>query len=221
MDVTAAVAARRSVRAFLPDPVPLDRLLTIARDAGRAPSGGNLQPWHVDIVHGAAMVRLKTLMRERIPATAIEPAEYRVYPPNLTAPYRDRRFAVGEAMYGHLGIGREDRAGRSAWFARNYAFFGAPAAYLVSVNRDMGRPQWADLGMYLQTLMLLAIGGGLATCAQEAWSVYPETVARFLSMPPQRMLFCGVAIGHEDETAAVNQLRTDRAHDAEWLSVVA
>ena len=101
-------------------------------------------------------------------------------------------------MYGHLGIPREDKAARLRWFARNFQFFGAPAAYFVTVDRGMGPPQWADLGMYLQSLMLLAVERGLATCPQEAWAVYPETVIRFLGTPPERMLFCGVAIGYED-----------------------
>jgi nitroreductase len=220
MDLKDAIAARRSVRAFLPDPVPLDRLVGIARDAARAASGGNLQPWHVDIVHGAPMARLKALMAERLAAGALERMEYAVYPPALAAPYRDRRFAVGEAMYAELGIARADKSARREWFARNYAFFGAPAACFVTVDRGMGPPQWADLGMYLQALMLLAVEAGLATCAQEAWAVYPNTIDAFIGTPATRMLFCGVAIGREDQDAPVNRLRSERAPPDEWLRVV-
>jgi hypothetical protein len=31
--------------------------------------------------------------------------------------------------------------------------------------------QWVDLGIYLQSLMLLATGKGLATCAQGFWQL--------------------------------------------------
>jgi len=221
MNVTQAVAERRSVRAFLSDPVPVEQLLDLARRAARAATGGNLQPWHVDLVAGAAMSRLKILMAERVAAGTVEEPGYTVYPPALSTPYRDRRFAVGEAMYAQLGIAHDDKAARRAWFARNFAFFGAPAGFFVTVDRAMGPPQWADLGMYLQTLMLLATEAGLASCAQEAWAAFPATVEDFLRTPPERMLFCGVAIGFEDAEAPVNRLRSERAPDTEWLSVVA
>lgn len=166
-------------------------------------------------------MRLKAIMATTLASGRLERAAYDVYPRELVDPYRARRFAVGEAMYAHLGIPREDKAARLAWLANNFAFFGAPAAYFVTVDRRMGPPQWADLGMYLQALMLLAVGEGLATCAQEAWAVYPDTVERFLGTPGERMLFCGVAIGWEDTDAPVNRLRSARAGEEEWLRVVA
>ena len=220
MDVSEAVAGRRSVRAFLDREVPLDTLRDLAVRAGRAATGGNLQPWHVDIVAGEAMVRLKAVMADTLASGRLEAAQYPIYPAKLEGAYRDRRFAVGEAMYAHLGIPRDDKAARMRWFANNFRFFGAPAAWFVTVDRGMGPPQWADLGMYLQTLMLLATEAGLGTCAQEAWAVYPDTVTAFLGTPPGRMLFCGVAVGHEDRQAPVNRLRSARADEGEWLTVV-
>ena len=221
MDVTEAIAARRSVRGFLDTPVDPTQLHDLAVKASRAATGGNLQPWHIAIVQGDAMTRLKATMAEKLATGATEQPAYDIYPKDLTAPYRDRRFAVGEAMYAELGIPREDKPARRDWFARNFAFFGAPAAYFCTVDRRMGPPQWSDLGMYLQTLMLLAVDAGLATCPQECWAIYPETVGRLLALPAERMLFCGVAIGFEDVAAPANALRARRADTAEWLSVVA
>lgn len=217
MDVADAVAARRSVRGFLPTPVPTELLVRLAGAAARAPSGGNLQPWHIDIVAGEALARLKALMAERIAAGALEAADYAIYPPALSGFYKARRFEVGMALYGAIGIERSDLEGRNHEFRRNFDFFGAPAALFCSISRDMGPPQWSDLGMYLQSFMLLAVGEGLATCAQECWAIYPDTVGAFLGLPPERMLFCGMAIGYEDEAAAANRLRTIRADGAEWL----
>ncbi|MCP3736120.1 nitroreductase family protein [Sphingomonas sp. RP10(2022)] len=220
MDVRQAVTARRSVRGFLDTPVDVAILRNLAETAARAPSGGNLQPWHVHIVHGEAMARLKADMAGVLARGETETPEYAVYPPGLAAPYATRRSDIGEALYGRLGIPREDRAARRRWFADNFRFFGAPAACFCSVDRGMGPPQWSDLGMYLQTLMLLAVEAGLATCPQECWSMYPETIGRFLGLREGRMLFCGVAIGFEDEGAAANALRSERAPVGEWLSVV-
>lgn len=216
MNVSEALAARRSVRGFLETPVDPALIRALLEKASRAPSGGNLQPWHVDVVTGEAMARLKALAAARIAAGAVEEPAYAIYPPGLTAPYRDRRFAVGEQMYAHIGIPREDKAARRQWFARNFQFFGAPAAIFCTVDRQMGPPQWSDLGMFLQSVMLLAVEAGLATCAQECWAVYPETITGFLGTPPERMLFCGMAIGVEDVSVAANRLRAERAGLEEW-----
>lgn len=214
--VSEAVAARRSVRGFLDRPVDPALIRRLVEQAARAPSGGNLQPWHIDVVGGAALARFKAEIAAKLQAREREAPAYAIYPPELDDPYAARRFAIGEAMYGHIGIPREDRAARKAWFARNFAFFGAPLALFCTVGRGMGPPQWSDLGMYLQTLMLLLVEHGLSSCPQECWAMYPETVTRFLGTPPERMLFCGMAIGYEDERAPANGLRSERAPVDEW-----
>lgn len=221
MQVSDAITARRSVRGYLDREVDPALLKELALQAARAATGGNIQPWHVDIVHGQSMVALKELMAGKIARRETETPGYDIYPKEMEDVYRKRTFAVGEEMYGRLGIPREDKKARAIWFSRNFQFFGAPAAYFVTVDRRMGPPQWADLGMYLQNLMLLAVEHGLATCPQECWAVYPETVERFLGTPAERMLFCGVAIGYEDPDDPANLTRTTRAPEEEWLTVKA
>ncbi|MDM0020300.1 nitroreductase [Variovorax saccharolyticus] len=219
MQIQEAVASRHSIRAFLPTPVDGDTIRRVLSAAARAPSGGNLQPWHIDVVAGDALAALRATLREKLSrGDEPEATEYDIYPPSLRAPWRDRRFQVGEAMYARLGIPREDKAARRRWFSRNFDFFGAPLALFCSVDRSMGPPQWSDLGMYLQTVMLLLRGEGLDSCAQECWAIYPQTVGAAIELPAGRMLFCGMAIGHRDPDHAVNGLVSDRAPEAEWLS---
>jgi nitroreductase len=218
MTVTDAVLARRSVRGFLDKPVDLELIRRLVELAARAPSGGNLQPWHIDVVSGPALDGFKREVAAKLMAGHKEAPAYDIYPLELDNPYKARRFEVGEAMYGHIGIPREDRAARRMWFARNFAFFGAPVALFCTVRRSMGPPQWSDLGMYLQTLMLLLVEHGLASCPQECWAIYPETVTDFLGTPPERMLFCGMAIGYEDEGEPANRLRSARAPLEDWAS---
>ena len=219
MDVRDAVAARRSIRGFQDTPVDLALVQRLVVEASRSASGGNLQPWHIDIVAGEAMNRMKQTMIAKL-AGGPETPEYDIYPKELVAPYRDRRFAVGEAMYERIGIPRDDKLARRMWFARNFAFFGAPLALFMTIDRRMGPPQWSDMGMFLQSFMLLAVEEGLATCAQECWAVYPETVKGFLGTPDERMLFCGMAVGYEDTAEPANALRTARADTAEWVRVL-
>ncbi|MCC2981632.1 nitroreductase [Sphingomonas sp. IC4-52] len=221
MNVSEAVKERRSVRGFLDKEVPMDVLKELALQSARAATGGNIQPWHIDIVAGAKMDELKAIMRGKLERRETEKPGYDIYPREMTEATKKRTFQIGEIMYGHLGIPREDKAARAQWFARNFQFFGAPAAFFVTVDRRMGPPQWADLGMYLQNLMLLAVEKGLATCPQECWAVYPNTVEGFLGTPPERMLFCGVAIGYEDPEEPANRTRAPRAPEEEWLTVLA
>ncbi|HAN35590.1 MAG: nitroreductase [Acidimicrobiaceae bacterium] len=217
MDVVDAVHSRSSIRQFLPDPVGDDVLRSLLADASRAASGGNVQPWRIYVVNGESMARLREFLPTQPP---IEATEYDIYPPKLTEPYRTNRFAIGEQMYATLGIEREDKAGRLRQFAHNGDFFGAPAALFCFVDRQMGPPQWSDLGMFLQTFMLLAVERGLATCAQEYWSVRQGAVRSFVGAPDNEMLFCGMAIGHADPAAAVNSLRSERMPLDQWARFV-
>ncbi|WBH15244.1 nitroreductase [Sphingomonas radiodurans] len=221
MNVSDAVIERRSVRGFLDKEVPLEVLKALALKSARAATGGNIQPWHIDIVTGAKLDELKAIMRGKIERRETETPGYDIYPREMTDATKARTQQIGEIMYGHLGIPRDDKRARAMWFARNFQFFGAPAAYFVTVDRRMGPPQWSDLGMYLQNLMLLAVEAGLATCPQECWAVYPKTVEAFLGTPAERMLFCGVAIGYEDAADPANRTRSPRAPEEEWLTVLA
>ena len=211
MKVSEAVTSRKSVRQFLSDPVDPAIIRRVLDTAARAPSGGNLQPWHVHVVGGESLAKLKSIMADRIAqAPAGEQMEYDVYPRELGSPYRERRYQVGEDLYRSIDVAREDRPGRLRQFARNYAFFDAPLALFCSVDRQMGPPQWADLGMFLQTVMLLLREAGLHSCAQECWARYAQSVGEFLALPRERMVFCGMAIGHEDPDAPINQWRSAR-----------
>lgn len=219
MKVSEAVASRRSVRGFLPSPVDPAVIRRVVEAAARAPSGGNLQPWHIDVVAGAPLEELKAIMRQRMAeAPGGEPTEYDIYPKVLPAPYKDYRFAVGEELYRALGIPREDKMARMMWFARNFQFFGAPVALFCTVAKTMGPPQWSDLGMYLQTLMLLLREEGLDSCPQECWAIYPATIRDFLKTPDDRMLFTGMAIGFKDEADPANAARPARAPLADFAT---
>jgi len=213
--VTEALETRLSVRDFLPTPVPEATIRQVLATASRAPSGGNTQPWRIDIVSGAKLDELKAIMQRRLAEVAAgdrsEAPEYDIYPKELVAPHRDYRFKIGEDMYARLGIPREDKAKRLQWFARNYQFFGAPMALFCSIDRRMGPPQWSDCGMFLQSVMLLLREQGLDSCAQECWAVYPKTISAFIGIPPERMLFTGMSIGWRNPEHPINALRSDRA----------
>jgi len=215
MNVTDAVQTRKTTRDFLPDPIGDDVIRDLLEKASRAPSGGNVQPWKIWVINGDSMAAFREHMKEAPHTTEME---YDIYPPSLWEPHRTYRFTVGEQMYATIGIERDDKAGRLRQFARNMDFFGAPASLFCFIDRRMGPPQWSDLGMFLQTFMLLAEEAGYQTCPQEAWASAHEQVRSFTGAPSDLMLFCGLAIGKANHEHPINSLVSERAAVEEFAT---
>ena len=212
MNVSGAVTSRRSIRVFLDEPVHRAVLERVLEKSQRAPSGGNVQPWHAVMLTGEPLERLVARIAEEFPkGRAAHAPEYHIYPPELDGEYEQRRRGVGEDMYGALEIPREDKAKRLMWFANNFRAFGAPVLMLVHTPKYMGPPQWSDIGMWLQTVMLLLREEGLDSCPQEAWAVYSPQIREVVAIPEDHIFFCGLAIGHRDPDAPVNRFAVARA----------
>ncbi|MCP9274757.1 nitroreductase family protein [Mycolicibacterium arenosum] len=219
MDVYEAVKTRRAVRGFTDRPVPDDALRRVLAAAAWAPSGSNIQPWRVYVLTGEPLKQLKKAAVERV--TAGDPwdeRQFQMYPPELKSPYGERRSAFGIQRYTALGVAREDWEARQRAALGNWDCFGAPTALFCYIDRDLGMPQWADMGMYLQTVMLLLRAEGLHSCPQMAWSQVRETVADAVSPPDDLILFCGMSIGYEDPSVSV--ARTGRAPLGDTVSFV-
>jgi nitroreductase len=212
MDVSEAVASRYSCRTFLPTPIPERTIRAIVERAARAPSAGNMQPWRIYAIAGRRVEELKNLLAPRMAAELPkgEGTDYTIYPEPLSEPYKARRFQVGEALYKSIGVPREDKPSRYRQYARNYEFFGAPAALFFAREKVHGPAQWADIGGYLQTVALLAREFGLHSCPQQAWVSFNQTVRKFLKLPDHLMIYSGMAIGTADGNAPINGWRSPR-----------
>lgn len=212
MNVSEAVATRRTVRAYLDKPVDQAVLKRVLEKAQYAPSGGNTQPWNATVITGAPLAKLLADVAAILPeGAARQKPEYNIYPPELDGLYAERRKGVGEAMYAALDIPRDDKMGRLAWFARNFQAFGAPVLMLIHTPRYMGPPQWSDIGMWLQTVCLLLREEGLDSCPQEAWAIYQEQIRAVANIPDDHIFFCGLGVGWRDPDAPVNQFPVPRA----------
>jgi len=219
MNVTEAVRQRVSTRAFLDVQIPRDQLADLLETAQRAPSGGNLQPWRLIAVTGAVKDEIIALAHHTLGANPGGAAmgDRPVYPDlnAVDAVYNRRRKSVGEMMYAKLGIPREDHAGRIGWFANNYRFFGAPVGLFLVIDRRMGHGQWAHMGMYMQTIALLAQERGWGTCMQEAWARLRDELHDYFGLNEHHMIFAGISLGVPDPDAPVNHLYTERAPQSE------
>ena len=213
MKVSDAVRARRSIRAFTSEPISNEVIKDLLALAARSPSGGNLQPWKIYVVNKQSM---KKFLEFQDSWDQPETPGYAIYPSGLTEPYRTSRYQLGEAMYDLLGIPRDDKDARLKQVMRNFEFFGAPAAIFCFVDKQMGPPQWSDLGMFLQTFMLLAQEAGIDTCAQEAWAMKNDSVSEFVGSGDNDILFCGLAMGYKDKDAVINKLSSERRPLKQW-----
>ena len=211
--VDKVMRERKSVRAFLPTPIPEEEIRALLQVAARAPSGSNIQPWHVYVVSGDKQIALGAEMLEAF----LDPeknklcrAEYDYYPKNWIEPFLSRRRKVGFALYDLLGIGKGDRSEMQRQHGRNFTFFDAPVALFFTMNRILEQGSWLDSGMFIQNVMLAAKARGLDTCAQAAFCQYHEIIARHLNIPPDQQLVCGLSLGYEDTSKPENSLISDR-----------
>jgi len=211
--VDAAITSRRSLRAFLPTPVPRETIEDILRVASRAPSGTNTQPWKVYVLTGEplqALARDITAVYDDPAEAARHREEYAYYPVEWRPPYIDRRRKVGWDLYGLLGIAKGDKPRMHAQHGRNYVFFDAPVGLMFTIDRVMQQGSWLDYGMFLQNIMVAARARGLDTCPQAAFTQFHRIILPRLGAADGEMLVCGMSLGFADPAAVENTLVTER-----------
>jgi nitroreductase len=209
-DFSDILARRRSVRAFTKDPIDRPTLEKICQAARRAPSGANLQPGKFHVLTGAPLAAISArLDRANTENTPIDLA-YSYFPEMMSPALKDRQRKAGYALYEALGIARRDVTGRRAQFAQNYRFFDAPVGVIVTIDRDMGKGCFMDLGMAIMTFLLAAEDAGLGATGIGALANYGGIVHDHLNLPAGELVVCGIAVGVADQSATVNQFRTER-----------
>lgn len=212
--------ARRSIRGYVPRSVPDDLLHQVLVQARLAPSGANLQPGSFIHVRGTVRDALSADLTEAWRHGREEAEDYSYFPKPMPHTLRRRQVAAAQALYGALGVARDDRAGRDAQFERNFRFFDAPVALIVTMEHGFGSGGYMDLGMTLYGLMLAAQSHGLATCAIGAMASYPSLIRQHLGLDASSHIVCGMALGYADPNAPVNQTQTTRGELGEYFKVV-
>ena len=208
-----AISSRRSVRAFLPTPVPPEDVEAILSTARYSASGMNMQPWRVHVLTGEAKSRLSALLAELddSPEGSRDLQEpYNYYPREWFSPYLERRRKVGWDLYGLLGIAKGDKDRMHKQHGRNYRFFDAPVGFFFTVDRQLEEGSLLDYGMFLQSVMIAARARNLHTCPQAAFLKFHCQIADFLEIPVGQMLVCGMSLGYADPASIENSLVTER-----------
>ncbi len=211
MTVSETLRARVSIRACT-DKCPSEAMVRKILDIARwSPSGSNMQPWKVIAVAGQARDEVCGLARRALAANpAGEEGAYPVCPAKLPSPFRERRSLVAWQRYAAMGVERDDEAARAAAVARNYDFWGAPVGLFFVTDRNLEHSQWAHLGMFIQSVVLVSEEMGLGSCVQEAWAKVRETLRRHFGLPWHDVIYCGMALGYADRMQPINAVRSTR-----------
>lgn len=207
MNVTEAVLSRRSVRAFTNRPVSRDVIKNVLDKARWAPSGCNYQPWEALVLTGEPLQGLRARLALAEPD---EPMEYRFDAPAALERYKSRLRNLGARMYGSMKVERNDTTAREEFMRKNLVSFDAPVLLLCHFPKLMGAAQWSDVGMWLQTIMILLREQELDSCPQEFMGMYGRTIKAELGLADDVLLFCGLAIGYGDHRQPVNQFERER-----------
>ncbi|MFO0692684.1 MAG: nitroreductase [Polyangiales bacterium] len=207
-DFDETLRGRRSVRAFLPEPVPMERILECLELAQHTPSNCNVQPWRVFLASGAARDRVRARLVEAVtsgvPGDGTDPID------DFQGDYRTKQVACAVEMYGHMGVARGDKEGRFRANLRNFELFDAPHVAFVAMEKSFGVGVALDVGMWVQTFMLALASRGIGSCAQASLRSYTGIVREELGMPESLRLLCGISFGYEDAAASVNRTRQPR-----------
>lgn len=215
------IESRASVRQFIPDKlVPLEKVRELLKIAHRAPSGGNLQPWQVHVLlpqkRDEVVGKVDALLGAGVMSQG---PQYNIYPPELKNPWKARRHRNGEMLYELLKVPKSDTRGKVAHLKKNWTFFGAPHGLIITIDKSMEPGQWADVGMFIQNLVLLFHSEGISTCLQESWAHFHQVLKESLMLGEEDVVFCGIAYGYADSSAPVNRLRTERCEEEEFVRV--
>ena len=219
--VEEAISSRRSIRAFLPTPVPQQTIENILDTAARAPSGTNIQPWKTYVLPGDSLAGLSQpiLKVYNDPGSAKDHTEeYAYYPREWVSPYIERRRKIGWDLYGLLGITRDDKQKMHHQHGRNYCFFDAPVGLMFTIDRVLEQGSWLDYGMFLQNIMIAARGDGLDTCPQAAFTPFHRVISEYLNIPETQSVVCGMSLGYADPNAVENSLTTEREPLDHWVT---
>lgn len=219
LSVTDAMLQRGAVREYTDQQVGIDLVREILELAGRAPSGGNVQPWKVYALAGSAKQQLsEAVMAKAMESPMGDQPDISIYPQGMDEPWRSRRYHCGELMYSALDIPRDDKDARFAQGAKNMLFFGAPVGLIITMDRGLCESQVIDIGLFLQSILLLAQERGLATCPQASWTLWSGVIRKSLELDDQEMIMAGVSLGYAVAEAPVNHLNQPRAELAEFAS---
>jgi nitroreductase len=217
MELKETIRNRRTIRRFLPDPVPEETIKELIADALWAPSWKNAQPWELVVATGQTLARFKKENKAALLAGKTSLPDIPI-PKDLPNPFKDRYADLNERVYRAQSIDAHDSPGRVKYYARMYALYDSPALILLLVDKGLSiEYAMLDCGMFVQTFCLLAHERSLGTAILSAAVHCPPIVHRIFSIPDTKLLVVGIALGLPVLDASVNVFERKRGSLEEFV----
>lgn len=203
MNVSEALQARRSCRAFNPEPVDRDTLLAVLNDALRTPSWANTQPWEIFVAGGKVLGEINQAYlenhRNNVPQAPELPR-----PKGWPEWINERR----KELFAGISLAAGEAA--KEFGELNQKFFHAPAVIYLCMDKSLTSWSVFDLGALSQSIMLAATERGLATMPAVTLIDYPEVLHDRLDIPDDLSIIFGIAVGYEDQQHSINKFKSVR-----------
>jgi nitroreductase len=178
MEFDDVVLSRRSIRGYLPQPVPRELIREILALAMRAPTSLNTQPWNFYVVAGEVLNRIRRGNVERNLAGVPDSREFRMGP-GYAGPHRERQIEIAKQLFAAMGIARDDQAARQDWVLRGFRQFDAPVSIVITYDRVLqgGDIPPFDCGGVVNCLVNAAWSRGLG-CVINSQGIMQSPVVR-------------------------------------------
>lgn len=221
LNTLEAMQARRSIREFEEERVPMETIRQLVAAAGCAPSSKNTQPWRLFLAQGPALDGLRADYLEAFDSGRAPQFQYSYSPAPLPAAWSERAKSVGIGIFKHKGIGREDTAKRRAHDRENFRFFGAQQVFFLATQASAySYGTFLDCGFVLDNLMLGLTAHGYGSCPQYSAMAYPDLLKRHLRGSEDALFIAALPFGRPKAGSLVNQFQPAREPIDSWFTVV-
>jgi coenzyme F420-0:L-glutamate ligase / coenzyme F420-1:gamma-L-glutamate ligase len=203
MDVLDVIKKRRSMRVFDRRMPPRGLIAECLEAATWAPSATNQQPWEFIVLTGEALEAVNAINEEKF----FECMQSDAFG-NPPGPLKARQQEVLDAM-----IAAAEKAGidPNEIFEKSLRFFDAPVAVYFVSYKGADNQYLLSTAAALENFLLAAHARGLGACWLTVTVVCAEDIKKHLSIPEDRELLGGVALGYPVEGAKLNAFERKRA----------
>ena len=221
MEFEALVRTRRSIRGYQDKPVPRRVIEEIIEVAKGAPSSMNSQPWHVHVLTGEPLDRVRQRNTEMMQAGATAKRDIHTHGP-YEGVHRQRQVDIAKKLFEAMDIARDDKARRQDWVMRGFRQFDAPVSLVLTYDRslDPGATCHFDLGALSYGIVLAAWDRGLGTVVNGQGIMRSDIVREIANIPDDEVIMTCIAMGYPNEDFSANAVRSQREPNERFVRFV-
>ena len=222
MKFDEVVLGRRSIRGYKPDPVPKQVIEEVLELAVRSPSSMNTQPWHLYVVTGEPLDKIRKENTERNISGVPPSREIRTPNKGYEGHHRERQIEIAVQLFQKMGIERDDKEGRQDWVLRGFRQFDAPLSIVVTFDRELLDDDISkfDCGGIVNGLVTAGWSKGLGAVINSQGIMQSPVVREHAGIPDDQVIMICVAMGYPDDSFPANEGVSKRKSISELATFV-